>query len=252
MATAAVAAESKPISQFSTLGALMQGDYDGPTTVAELRRAGELGLGTVNGLDGELLMVDGVVYQVTGEGKVNVLDDDTRVPFAMVSGFAPERRLALPPGTDFAGLERLLAANLESPNLFYAVRIDGRFRQLRTRSVPRQTPPYRPLAQVVEAQREFQFEDVEGTIVGFFSPPYVGGINVPGLHLHFVSRDRSGGGHVLAFETARAELALDRHMELRLILPEDPDFFRLDLQPPAARDLHKVERQQVPLPGGKQ
>jgi len=250
MTAASVAAESKPISQFSTLGALMLGDYEGPTTVGDLRRAGEIGLGTVNGLDGELLMVDGVVYQVTGEGKVNVLDADTRVPFAMVSGFAPERRQALPAGTDFAGLERLLAASLESPNLFYAIRVDGRFRNLRTRSVPRQTPPYRPLAKVVEEQREFQFEDVEGTIVGFYSPPYVGGINVPGLHLHFVSRDHSGGGHVLAFETVQAELALDRHMELRLILPEDPDFYRLDLRPPTARDLHKVERQQAPRPEG--
>ena len=85
---------------------------------------------------------------------------------------------------------------------FYAVMIQGEFSYVKTRSVPAQEKPYPPLAEVTKNQPTFEFTDVTGTMVGFRCPPYVTGINVPGYHLHFLTDDRTAGGHLLEFTVA--------------------------------------------------
>lgn len=230
--------------QTSTIGALLQGVYDGDMTVGELRAHGDVGLGTINCLDGELVVLDGRFFTVEHSGHVRELPPETLTPFAVVTWFERDQGGLL---RDIGSLEALtshLDAVLGSDNLCYTVRITGLFDYIKTRSVPRQEPPYRPLAEVVSEQAIFEFNSVSGTIVGFLMPPYVTGVNVPGWHLHFLADDLSGGGHLLdcCFDEAPAQI--DVSDEIMLVLPHTEDFLTCPLAPAKAddADLHAVEQ----------
>src|SRR3954454_12673301 len=84
-------AEHEPhvLFQASTIGALLDGAYEGDVTFAELAEHGDLGLGTLNALDGEMIAVDGSFYRADVEGAINEVDPETRTPFAVLTWFTP-------------------------------------------------------------------------------------------------------------------------------------------------------------------
>lgn len=211
--------------QVSILDALMQGVYDGQVTLGQLAREGDLGLGTTNGLDGELVVIDGSFYRVSVDGRVIPLPPETRTPFAMVTRFIPTVTATVPSGLDLAGLDAWLAQQLPPANHIQAVRIDGRFARLKLRSVPRQTPPYPPLTTALTQQAVFEAQDLEGTLVGFRFPAYAQGLNASGTHFHFLNTDRTQGGHVLALVTgAPAQAGLTPINRVVVDLPDDAAF----------------------------
>lgn len=197
------------VFQISPLEALMQGDYDGPTTFGELRQRGDFGLGTLNGLDGEMVALDGRFYQVRFDGKVLTVEDSAKTPFAVVTFFKAGKKSSISGKMDKGRLEDAVDRLLDSKEHFSAVRVDGNFPYIKVRSVPRQHKPYVPLKDVLERQSLFELSDVKGTLVGFRFPPYMNGVNVPGYHFHFLTADRNAGGHVLActVEGCRVEIA---------------------------------------------
>jgi alpha-acetolactate decarboxylase len=75
----------------------------------------------------------------------------------------------------------------------FAVRPDRRFDLVHARSVPRRSPPYRPLAEVIAEQHIFDLIGVDGTVVGFRFPDYAEGVEVGGCHLHFISARPQAG-----------------------------------------------------------
>jgi acetolactate decarboxylase len=223
-------AEREPhvLFQASTIGALLDGAYDGDLSFAELAEHGDLGLGTLNGLDGEMIAVDGGFYRADVDGAIHPVSPQARTPFAVVTRFQPTIDAEIDGPLDheelLARLDRLAPTGASS----FAIRLDGRFDRLRARSVPRQSPPYRPLAEVVAEQHEFELADVAGTMLGFRFPAYVEGIEVAGYHLHFIDEERSRGGHVLDSRAASARVRLDPSDDLHVELPprvnlEDPD-----------------------------
>lgn len=252
------------LTQFSVIDALLAGVYDGPFTVADLQNAGNIGLGTFNALDGELLMVDGVVYQIAHSGKVSIMPPEALTPFAVACAFQPQ--VQRPPPSAVKSLKEFdeqwrsrfawsppYAGEPLSENYFYAVTITGKFDTIKARSVPKQEPPYKPLAEVVADQNIFNFADIEGTMIGFYCPPFAKGVNVPGWHFHFISTDRKLGGHVLDFSIEnyqQAELCWQMLDTLDLQLPEarsgypkgQPGFPEIDLNPDRAEELDTVER----------
>ena len=66
--------------QVGTLDALIDGRYDGDTTMGELLAHGDLGLGTVQHLGGELIVIDGEAFVVDGDGAVHPVPPETPVP----------------------------------------------------------------------------------------------------------------------------------------------------------------------------
>lgn len=230
------------ICQISTLNAIMEGAYDGTLTVGQLRTYGDFGLGTFNALDGEMIVVDGQVYQARVDGTVRRADDQTQTPFAVVQFFTPEWQDDVGAPLDFAALPQRLSEHLPSNNYFYALRIDGHLEKVRARSVARQQKPYRPLVEVIEQQRIFDFEDIRGTILGFRFPDYTQGLNMPGWHLHFISEDRQHGGHVLDFTLSRGRIAIAHTTDFHMELPEHAQFARADLDKDQSEAIEKVER----------
>jgi len=219
--TSAPAAETDTLYQVSAIELLLAGDYDGTVTIGELKEHGDLGLGTIDHLDGELVVVDGEFYTVRSDGSILKLNDDMTVPSADVTFFETDISVPLENIGNVSMLEKELEKHLPSENVIYAIRIDGTFPYVKTRAVPRQDPPYPPLIEVVKNQSVFEFEDIEGTLVGFWSPSYVSGLNVPGYHMHFISADRTKGGHLLDIRIDEADIKLDTTDRYTIDLPEN-------------------------------
>lgn len=230
------------VYQASCIDALLAGVYDGDMTLREVRRHGDFGLGTVQQLDGELILLDGEFYQVKADGHVVEPALETLTPFAAVCRFQPEQRFAIPEGMNLAGVEKLLDRQVPNPNLFCAIRIEGQFKTMCTRSIPAQERPYPSLTEAATHQVVFDMENVAGTVLGFRSPPYVGGVNVPGIHLHFISQDRARGGHILAFEMVTGTAQVDVLNRFEMKLPDTKDFATVDLSPNRQQDLERVEQ----------
>jgi acetolactate decarboxylase len=230
--------------QTSTIEALLEGNYDGDVSFAELEDRGDFGLGTLDALDGEMVALDGSFYQIRADGRAYPIDGWARTPFAVVTFFEPGLSLTLAAPMDLAGLCDRVDRLVGETTACCAVRVDGRFEHVKTRSVPRQRKPYPPLAEVVEGQPTFEFRDVQGSLVGFRFPDYARGLNVPGYHFHFITDARTAGGHVLECRLAWGELRVDREADLRLELPPEVS---LPVPGQAASDddaLNRVERGQ--------
>ncbi|MFP5213142.1 MAG: acetolactate decarboxylase [Acidobacteriota bacterium] len=231
------------LTQVSTIDALLAGSYDGQMSLRDLLAHGDMGIGTFNRLDGEMVVLDGQVYQVRVDGKIYSPSPTETTPFASVVKFRADARTRAEAGLDFKGLERIVNETAPNQNLFCAVKVTGRFRLVKTRSVPVQNKPYPPLAEVTANQPVFTLENVSGTLLGFRSPAYVKGINVPGYHLHFISDDRSSGGHVLELAIEQGTVEVDTCNRFLMILPESGgDFARVDLGRDRSKELEKVEK----------
>lgn len=207
------------VFQTSTIDALLDGAYEGDLTLAELAAHGDLGLGTVQQLDGEMVVVDGRFFWADARGELHELDPKMKTPFAVVVPFSPDVEFELVDPLDFDGLGRRVDELLPRSSPVAAIRLDGRFPWLHLRSVRRQDPPYRPLAEALADQVEYELRDEEGTLVGFRFPAEAEGVEVAGCHVHFVTGDRRRGGHVLDCRVATGYLALDASSELHVELP---------------------------------
>jgi acetolactate decarboxylase len=212
--------EPHVLFQASTIGALLEGAYEGDLSFAELAEHGDLGLGTLNALDGEMIALDGLFHRADVDGAVTEVESTARTPFAVVTAFEPAIDEMVEGPLDHDGLLSRLDELTPAAAISCAIRIDGHFDLIRARSVPRQMPPYRPLTEVVAEQHVFELLDVEGTMLGFRFPAYAEGIEVSGYHLHFISADRSRGGHVLGSRRGGAlRVRIDPSSELHVELP---------------------------------
>jgi acetolactate decarboxylase len=227
--------------QVSTAGALVKGVYDGVVTIGALKEHGDFALGTFDGLDGEMLALDGRFYQVQSSGAVSEVGDNVTVPFAVVTRFRAEHVLTLDSVASFDDLAVQLDSMRRTDNLFCAARIDGRFRRVRTRAACK-AQPGESLVAATAHQAQFELTDAVGTMAGFWSPLYARMLNVPGWHLHFLTADRRGGGHVLACEGAELHASFQELADLRIAMPETAAFLEADLRHDPSRDLDAAER----------
>jgi acetolactate decarboxylase len=228
--------------QTSTVDALLDGAYDGDVSFSELAARGDFGLGTIDGLDGEMIAFDGAFFQVRSDGRAYEIDGDTKTPFAVVTFFEPGVSERLEKPMDLAGLCAHLDELVGPKTSCCSIRVDGSFEYVKTRSVPRQRKPYPPLAEVVREQPTFELRAVAGTIVGFRFPLQAQGLNVAGYHFHFLTDDRSAGGHVLEVRLIEGHLLLDNETELRLELPPDVDLPTPDPTDAKREALDRIER----------
>jgi acetolactate decarboxylase len=219
------------VYQTSTMGALLDGIYDGDVTIAELLTHGDFGVGTFNQLDGEMVILDGTCYHLRADGSVTLASGQDKTPFASVLWFRPDKTITVTGPLDRAALIGLIDKAIPSPNLTYALRVSGSFARVRTRTVMAQQRPYPPLTEATAHEPITDLEGVAGTLAGFRSPAYEQGISVAGYHLHFLTQERDHGGHALDFALDHGEAAICTVSELHLSLPRTAPFLSADLSP---------------------
>lgn len=241
---AADAPERDTLYQVALLQSLTLGDYYGSLTVDELTEQGDTGLGTFDGLNGEMIVLDGTVYQALADGSVAVAEGEETVPFADVTFFEADGTVTVSQVESLEELKEILDAvpAEQGANCFYMVKLTGTFPSVQVRSEYAQEEPYRRLDQVMETDQViFDYRDVEGTVVGLWCPGYMDGLNTPGWHLHFLSADRTMGGHVLELSVEEGEAAYDRTAQFYMDLPEEGVFQTLDLSQDLSQAIEQVE-----------
>ena len=235
-------AAAAEVYQTSTISALLDGIYDGDVTVAELLTHGDFGLGTFNHLDGEMVVLDGVCHHLTSDGSAGIAAPDDRTPFAAVTWFKPETTIPVTARTSRAELTALIDQTVETANLIQAIRIEGTFAAVKTRTVEAQTQPYPPLTEATANEPITQFRDVAGTLAGYRTPDYEQGISVAGYHLHFINQERTKGGHALDFELTQGRIAISTSSELHLSLPRTQAFLDANMSlANVAEQIHQSE-----------
>ena len=224
------------------VNSLVEGIYEQNIPFSEIKKHGDFGLGTFNDLDGEMMMVNGLIYRVGSDGKVNqITDEEMCTPFACVTRFQPASDEELDRELSYEEFLKWMIELMPSPNIFYAFRITGEFAYVKTRSVPKQDN-YRPLVEVAREQPTFEFKDTKGVMVGFFTPAFMASLSVPGVHLHFLTEDFSSGGHLLECRPRKVKLELQYLYTIELSLPSNLDYLTWDFQRDIGRDLEKAEK----------
>jgi acetolactate decarboxylase len=228
------------IYQISTSGALVEGVFTGAILSNQILEHGDFGLGTFESLDGEMVIVDGAIYQLNSDGAALRRQDRFPVPFAVVTCFIPRETFFSGKIDCLKDLELVCDRHRQSDNLFYAFRIDAYFTSVHARAVSSVKPGVR-LIDAAEVQSEFTYRDLDGTLVCFWSPIYASSFNIPGYHFHFISKDRTKGGHVLNCTAKALEVGVQTLSEYDVQLPDVGAFLGADLNKDTTGDLAKAE-----------
>jgi len=237
-----VAAGRETLYQVSTIDALQQGVFDGIQPVGELRHHGDFGIGTFDALNGEMIILEGIVYQASADGRVSVVPDTTTTPFATVTYFENDFTIATIEPMNFSAFTIEMTDRLPTENMIYAVRMHGTFPSMKVRAIPAQQKPYPTLSEAAESQSVYTYTNATGSVVGCYTPVFFEGLNVVGYHLHFISDDRQTGGHILDFIVpGGTAVGYDSTPEFTMILPTSGDFTEVDLSEDLSEELAEVE-----------
>lgn len=226
--------------QVSTSGAIVEGLYQGCVSVADLRRHGNLGLGTFENLDGEMILVDGHCYQARADGSVSEAPDDELTPFAVVVDFVADEVKREADITSWADFTARLDGMRTSANAMVAFRARGVFASLDARAACTHAPGTSLVAAVAD-QGIFHFESLPATIVGTWSPEYTRALAIAGYHAHAISDDRSKGGHVFDLRADELIIEVHRVSDIHIALPETQAFLEADLSGDHSADLAITE-----------
>ena len=215
---------SRKIYQTSIMSALIAGVIEGEVTFGELARYGDFGLGTFNDLDGEMIGFDGKFYQLRFDGTATAVHPYQKTPFAAVCYFKAEIVWDVTAPLTWKEFQELVDKLVKTENLFFAIRVNGSFATVTTRTVSKRQEPAGGLAEAAEDQATFTFSDVQGTLIGYRSPDYAQGLTVAGYHLHFLNEAKTGGGHVLDFILSKGSIEIDHYSSIFVALPETSAF----------------------------
>ena len=221
----------KTMIQASTLNALMLGNFDETVSVKDFLHHADTGLGTYTGLDGEAIFEDGVAYKATADGKIVVMKPTDGVVIGTVAKF--DESVPVVELTGIKDIEALKSA-LEpyvagNKNVFYMIKAVGDFKTMHVRSCFASEKPYPTLSEVAKNQREFHFENTHGSVIAVYCPAYVNGINLPGWHFHYLSGDKTQGGHILGLSSDKLSVKINKIERFDLTLPTNPEFAKRDL-----------------------
>ena len=216
--------KNNSIFQYSTLSALLEGVYDGELTIGELKKHGDFGIGTFNALDGELILLGGQCYKATSDSRILTMRDSIKTPFAAVCNFHSDTIIRINHPVKIKSLEDYLDSVLAKPNLIYACQISGKFDSIVIRSVPKQEKPYKRLIEAYKKQGVFTFTNQEGTLLGYKFPKYLKEVNMDAYHFHFLSTDKTKGGHLLNCTLLRGEVSIAYIRNYNLQLPNNEYF----------------------------
>lgn len=230
--------------QVSTIDALMQGVYDGNVTVGELKKYGDFGIGTFDKLDGEMIVLDGKVWHAKSDGTVSLATDQETTPFATVTYFDTDiRQTTTDRAMNYSEFATAMAAKIPSQNMIYAVKIHDTFPSVTVRAIPAQEPPYPTLTDAAKEQKVYTYTNVTGTVVGFYTPVFLKGLNAQGYHLHFLADDHLRGGHILdIIVPASTTVQYDVTPEFTMALPTSGAFAGTNLTADLSGALAAVEQ----------
>lgn len=231
--------------QLALFQSVALGEYYGFRTVAQFKEHGDIGMGIFEAVNGELILLDGIVYQALADGSVIVPSDDVLIPYGNAAFFEADAKILHVTASGFQELEKILNEQVvrTGPNQFFFVKISGNFPYVAVRSELKQEEPFRMLNIALRTdQRKYEYQDLDGTIVGLYCPPYMQSMNAPGWHFHFISSDRTKGGHMTAGSLSDCSLQVNRISRFTVDIPDTDSFNRKDLGQDVMAAIREAER----------
>jgi len=211
--------EQGAVFQLAPFNTFASGQYEGFMSYGELAKYGDFGFGTFEGLDGEMLAFDGVFYQIPSNGTPRVADESQLTPYAVVTFFDPNESFTVS-GLTYSQLQKYLDNQLDvDSDVIYAIKISGIFDWANTRSPEKQSLPYPELTEALKTQSIFNLTSFSGTAVGFWFPPSMDGIDYAGYHIHLITDDSIGGGHIADCRINAASVEVEKIHTYNLFLP---------------------------------
>ena len=233
--------ERTKFTQISLFSVLLGGRYGGIVTLAEVKRYGDMAIATMDRLDGEVQMIDGVVYQACSDGRIYLPGDGETIPFGTICDFRAEESLNLENIPSYELFEGHMGKLFPQENIPLAIRVTGNFRRMKVRVVARQERDGVGLADAAKNEALFDLADCSGDLVGFRLPEYLRGVNAPGWHLHFMDAERRRGGHVVNFSLLAGEVRVCHADDFQIRLPEPEVFAAFDPNRDWSKELKRAE-----------
>lgn len=217
-----------------TYGALSRGNYDGDMNVAQLKQHGDFAMGNFSGLDGEMLVMDGTCYRIGAEGKLTKADDTWTIPNATATFFKPEKTISLSKAGSYQAMQANISSQLPTANIFYAMKVTGKFDWIKARTLTRINKPYpaTPYSTITANEPTFEFKNVNSTLLFVVVPIYAGELAYPGYHAHFINSDGKYGGHVIDCSIVSGQAEIASLPNFTVNLPQSAVFYQADFSKP--------------------
>jgi acetolactate decarboxylase len=222
--------------------AFIGGLYDAWYPYKKLKQHGDFGLGAPAKLDGELIMLNGKLYKTQYTGKTTLINEADETPYAVVCFFHASK--VYKPGKQLnkTTLFKYLDSLLTDQNGIYAIHISGNFKYVKTRAFPPvQQKPYVPLAAMLDKQHFFEFNTIKGDLVGYKLPVFMEGPHISGYHFHFLSADKTSGGHIIDVVADDITIEVDILNSYTTDLPQTADFKNFDFKKDRKEEIKSVE-----------
>ncbi len=206
--------------QYSHAFIFEQKKYDGHYPAGNLKKHGNIGLGTFNGLNGELVMLEGECYQCIPKKPVKIAADDVLIPWGVVTAFTDNAsKTTLENITHFSQLESKLSELTDMHNAPYVFHIQAEFNHLLLRQVIKQEKPYiLSLEEVYAESPPENIGPITADLVGFYIPEFMQGLQPKGLHFHGVTTDKQSGGHLADLSFKTATLTFEKITDIKVTL----------------------------------
>jgi len=215
---ARAAADRDVLFQVAAFNTFSMGNYTGYMSYGELAKHGDFGIGTFDGLDGEMLALNGVFYRIPSDGIPGQVDAIMKAPYATVTNFQTDQTLTVS-ALNYTQLKAQIDGVLPSQNAIYAIKVTGTYDWAQTRSPQKQTQPYPNITEALKTQSVFNLSNVSATAVGFWFPSNMNGVDYAGYHLHLITDDHTAGGHLLDCIIRNATVEIDQINQYNLVLP---------------------------------
>lgn len=227
---------------FGHASALIGGLYDAHIPYGKIKPYGNFGLGAPDKLDGEIIVFNNKFYQTQSSGKTFEVKDTDLTPFVIINNFKSDKKIEKVEALTKDQLFHLLDSILTKKNGIYAIHIRAKFNNVKTRAFPMITrKPYQPMAQLLSLQRFFNFENIEGDLIGYRLPSYMEGPNISGYHFHFLSEDKNKGGHLIDMILRDMTIEIDELDSFSVQPPPTEAFQNFDLEKDRRNEVKAVE-----------
>lgn len=227
---------------FGHASAFIGGLYDAHISYGQIKPYGNFGLGAPDQLDGEIVIFNNKFYQTQSSGKTFEVKYTEKTPFVIINNFKSDQNIKRTGPLNKDQLFQLLDSVLTKKNGIYAIHIRAKFAFVKTRAFPMVTEkPYQPMAQLLSLQRFFNFENIEGDLIGYRLPGYMEGANITGYHFHFLSDDKTKGGHLIDLTLNDITIEIDELDGFSIFPPPTEAFQKFDLEKDRRNEVKAVE-----------
>lgn len=214
-------ADSGVVYQHSIPAYLLRGQYGAVVTVKQAKQEGvNLGIGAGVNL-GELIVVDGKFYLADPHGKLSQLKDSNSACFLTGVNFIPQQAYTFSHVTSLNNLQDLIESKISTSNSnsFYAVKVIANHANITARSENFNHVPYTPINEWIKNnQNVFSLKNIPVTLVMFRTPHDLSQLNLK-YHAHFISNNKTIGGHVFNFSASNVTIQIAQFDKVMIYLP---------------------------------